>query len=614
MRSGFLSLRPGLRSKILLLTALTPAVLAAAALLTVHRNVSSHVDSSSIHENLRHSSTVFENMLAVRLKALAGGAEVIARDPRFFSLVMLGPDQRDPHFVATMKGTANDFNRITETDLFEVFDRRGRLLASVGPKRSEREAREALVREALAGKTVTRVLAQGDEHFQVAVVPVRADRRTVGALLLGAGIGQDLARELKSQMLSEVTFFSNGKVTGTTLTRREDVLALRGWLAEASRDDATAENGPVEKVESGTQTYLTLVRRIPLAPEQGQYYVMQRSHDPETSFLKRMQTDMFLLGGVAVLVALAAGWLFSRQITGPVLALVRGARAMEAGDFEADVSVRNRDEIGYLAERFRAMRERERAFVMSLQEAARVKSEFISVASHELRTPISVIQGYRDLLADGSLGEVSHRQQQALHAIRDCLTQLTRVAESATQVAQIEGERIQLELAGAPLAPLVENAVALARNAATGRGVRVAAELDPSLGSAQVDGARLTETLGHLIGNGIRFTPDGGEVRVTGRGDERGFVLQIRDTGVGIEPARLDQLFGRSLLVHDSRHHHSSPSLEFSSNGLGFGLAIARAIVEAHGGTIDAASQPGEGTTMTLRIPREPAEITRLAA
>lgn len=614
MRSGFLNLRPGLRSKILLLTALTPAVLASAVLLTVHRNVSSHVDSSSIHENLEHSATVFESMLAARLSALAGGARVISSDPRFFSLVMLGPAQRDPHFVATMQGSANDFNRITQTDLFEVFDRRGRLLVSVGGHKSERAASEELVREALAGETVTRAMSQREHHYQVAVVPVRADGRIVGALLLGAAIGEPLALELKSQMLSEVTFVSNGRVTGTTLASRQDLAALKRWLGGSALAHGPLETSRVEKLEGGTQTYVTLARPIPLSSDPTQLYVMQRSYDPELAFLKRMQTDMLLLGGLAVIIALVAGWLFSRQITRPVLALVQGARDMENGDFDTEIKVGNRDEIGYLAERFRVMRERERAFVQRLQEAARVKSEFISIASHELRTPISVIQGYRDLLADGSMGEVSAPQQRALNAIRDCLGQLTKVAEDATQVAQIESERLEITPVDSAIAPLIQRAVALAQVAATERRVRVASDLEAGLGTACVDPGHLVDTLAHLIGNGIRFTPDGGEVVVHGRGERDHVVIQVRDTGVGIPAERLDHLFGRSPLIRGASHHHSSAGLEFQSAGLGFGLDIARAIVEAHGGTIDAASEEGTGTTLTLRLPRVAAEAARAAA
>ena len=610
MRPGFLSLRPGLRAKILLVSAFMPAALAASVLLTVHRDVRAHVESTSIHENLEHSATVFESMLAVRLRALAGGAQVIASDPRFFSLVMLGPSQRDPHFVATVKGTADDFNRIVQTDVFEVYDRRGHVLASVGPRSTVPTGRASILRDALAGKNVARVVIEGRDHFQVAAVPVRADRQIVGVLLLGAQIGKPLAEELKAEMLSEVTFVSNGRITGSTLTQPVDLDALRGVLgSEAGAPPAELKHQGVTKLQAGAQTWLTLVRPLPDAePGTSQLYVMQRSHDPESAFLARMQVDMSQLGIVAILVALVAGWLFARQITRPVMALVRGARAMERGEFDAPIDVKNRDELGYLAERFRVMRDRERTYVQSLQESARVKSEFISVASHELRTPISVITGYRDLLSDGSLGAVSPHQMQALNAIRDSVGQLARLAEQATQMAQLEGDRVTLEPSEVEIDAVVTRAIALAQASAPDRKVRVVHLLPTDLGTMWADLGRLTETLTHLVANGIRFTPDGGEVKVTGHGDDAWVVLQVRDTGVGIPAGRLEQIFDRSLMMRDSRHHHSSAALEFQSKGLGFGLAIARAIVEAHGGTIDAASTEGEGTTITLRLPRRGVE------
>ena len=125
-------MRLGLRWKILLLTVLTPVTLAVATLVMVNRDVAEHTDASSLHENLGYSAAVFEGMLATRLRALEGGAQVVAQDPRFFSLLMLGLSQRDARFDATVRGMAHDFNGITQADVFEVFDRRGRLVASVG--------------------------------------------------------------------------------------------------------------------------------------------------------------------------------------------------------------------------------------------------------------------------------------------------------------------------------------------------------------------------------------------------------------------------------------------------------------------------------------------------
>src|SRR5262245_38892015 len=193
-------MRFSLRWKILLVALLAPATLGVATLLTVNRNVTRHVDSSSIHETLAHSESVFESMLRTRSRELAGMAQVIVQDPRFFSLLMLDASQRDARFVSTVHEMAHDFSRIAQTDLFEVLDRRGRGLASVGSARSTKGSLDRLAARALKGRTVEAILVEPDAHYQVVLAPVKADGRIVGALVLGAAIDQGLAEELRSQM------------------------------------------------------------------------------------------------------------------------------------------------------------------------------------------------------------------------------------------------------------------------------------------------------------------------------------------------------------------------------------------------------------------------------
>jgi signal transduction histidine kinase len=138
---------------------------------------------------------------------------------------------------------------------------------------------------------------------------------------------------------------------------------------------------------------------------------------------------------------------------------------------------------------------------------------------------------------------------------------------------------------------------------AMGREVALKSEVPLDIGMVHVDGASLVQALANLVGNGIRFTPDGGEVRVQAVRDARWLVISVIDNGVGIEVDRQKELLGRSLSVRDSLNHHSSGTLEFNSAGLGLGFPIARGIVEAHGGYLTLDSAPGTGTTVTVRVP-----------
>lgn len=607
-------MRFGLRWKILLLTLIAPCALAAATLVMVNRDVAEHTDASSLHENLSHSAAVFEAMLATRMRALQGAAEVVAQDPRFFSLLMLGVSQRDSRFDATVRGMAHDFNGITEADLFEVFDRRGRLLASVGGARSSPDAREALVKRAGSGDVATGVLAEGTAHFQAVAVPVRADGRQVGTLLLGAEIGQGLALDLRTLMRCEVSFLAGRTITGTTLRDPGQRRALLEKLAEIELGPRT-NPARLGLLRIGSRSpYLTLVRRIPgTSARASQFYVLQRAFDPELLFQRTMRNDLMALAAVALILAIATSFVFGEQVVSPLQKLVRGAREMEAGNYDHPLDVRRHDEIGYLADQFTRMRAREQAYVKSLERATRLKGEFISIASHELRTPISVLAGYRDLLAEGSLGPLSPKQSKVVESMREYLERLGRVAEDAAMVAEMRDDRLSLDRRPSPVAAILQLAADAARSAAAGRRVAISTAIDGPEGNVNVDSQALVQALTHLVTNGIRFTPDGGRVDVRAALGEGTLTITIADTGVGMEPHAVESLRAHGAAERDAAHHRSAVGLEFGSGGLGLGFSLARGIVAAHGGHIDIDSRPGEGSTFTVVIPVDEAGLRAAA-
>jgi signal transduction histidine kinase len=606
--------RVRLRWKILLFTALAPVLLAIGTLWTVNHNVSGHLEDS-IHESLRRSARVFENMLAARADALDATAQVIVRDPRFFSILTLSASSRDPQYRATVRGVAQDFHDITQSDLFEVLDRRGGLLASVGRASSSAKTRDALVRAALPGRLQSGILVEEQHHFQVTVTPVVAGGRVVGALVLGAEIGSSLARRLRGLTHSEVTFVSGVQNTGSTLIDSRDRQILLRALEKVELGDGENEDRGLLELQGAAVTYLTLVRRIPGSDLDGrQLFVLQRSLEIETAFLREVQGGLVQLGVLAILAALIMGFTVSERITRPVLKMVRGAEEMERGNYDYPLSVQSQDEIGYLAERFRDMRQRQKDYITSLEEVTRLKSEFISIASHELRTPISVIKGFVELFSQGSLGALTPDQKEALAAIDRSLGNLTRIAEDATRVAQIEGEHLVLTLERQEVEPLVRDAVDMAAGDAPNRDLSITTVVEPGLPAANVDGPRLTQALANLVRNAIRFTPDGGSIEVQVARDAEDLVLSVKDTGVGIAHDQMRDLFTRPLAARDSLHHHSSGALEFNSAGLGLGLMLARGVVEAHGGAIEATSSPGKGSTFTIRVPFEVAQRMDQAA
>jgi signal transduction histidine kinase len=605
-------LRLALRARIVIFTALPIATLTLATLWTVNHRVSQQVDDG-IREDLQRASAVVENVLEARRAALALAGQVIVQDPKFFSTLTIPGSFHDAQLRATVAGVARDFNVLTRADLFEVTDAEGHLLASVGESNSDEQGRAPLVAGAVSGHPVSGLLAETGAHWQVEALPVFAGGRVVGTLLLGARIDAALAAELKRLTRSEVTFLSEGRLTASTLESDEDRAAVLAGTRDESR--GVLPHRALLEVRTPGHIYLTLVRPLPHASQAGtQAYLMQRPLDLETAFLRETQTGLIELGVVALAVALIAGALIAQRITMPVQRLVRGAEEMERGNYDYPLEVESHDEIGYLTERFQDMRQQQRRYVSSLEEVARVKSEFLTVASHELRTPISVIRGYQELMAQGSLGPVAGEQKEALEAIGRSVLTLGRIAEDATRMAQIASERMTLSRADVTLGDVIDAAVAEARADAPRRQVHLNCTLAAGLGTGWVDGPRLRQAVSNLVRNGIRFTPDGGHVDVDARRDGELLVIQVCDDGVGIPLEKQRHVFERASLMRDSLHHHSSSSLEFNSAGMGLGLSIASGIVAAHGGTIGLESEPGVGSRFTIRLPLQAVEQIDAAA
>jgi signal transduction histidine kinase len=588
--------------------------LAFGSLWMVNRSVSRNVQEN-VREDLKRASAVFEDMVAAHTRELAVAGQVIVQDPRFFSVLTLPGGPGDLDLRATVAGVANEFNQITNSDLFVVVDRKNQTLASVGRSNARRTSRASLIATALDGRPVTGVLVDEDRHYLVSVTPVRAGGRIVGVLLLGDGIGADLAWKLRSLTRSEVSFVCGNTITGTTVgAGAEQRLVFAAVERVRSHGTGTGDSGRVIDVGEPGKGYLTIVSTIPGSePNSDQYYVMQRSLEAETAALVSMQRGLVLLGVLAALIGLLSTFFLAHRVTSPLSNLVRGAVEMERGNYDYTLATKNGDEVGYLTARFLEMREQQRNYVRSLQDIAHVKSEFLSVASHELRTPISIVSCYHELMAAEQLGPVTLEQKDALRAIGESVVRLTRIAEQATYMAQIDSERLVLRRGHHSVAPLVQRAIETARSIGHGRRVRLECDVDPDLEHVEVDGPQLTEAITQLVCNGIRFTPDGGTVTVSARRDDDTLVVAVTDTGVGIPEEQRQRIFDRAVTIGDALHHHSSTQLDYNSAGLGLGLSIALGIVQAHEGTITVESEVGRGSRFEIRVPIEAASLEKAA-
>lgn len=288
------------------------------------------------------------------------------------------------------------------------------------------------------------------------------------------------------------------------------------------------------------------------------------------------------------------GSLMTRALLRPITGLRAGMARVAEGDFEphVHVPVERSDELGDLARSFATMTEQ-------LAELDRLKAEFVSVASHEIKTPLSVIRGYVSLLADGIYGAVTDQQKKTLEAVSDQVDRLTRLVHRLLDISRFEAGGGRLELRRINVRDFLEELTGGFRVLAFQNGIDFSVEV---AGDAPVniegDADRLNEVLGNILSNAFKFTERGGRISVDARRDGAGLTVEVQDSGVGIPPDKLPKIFEKFYQVDNTAQPRSA--------GSGLGLAIAREIVEAHGGTIGAASEPGKGTRFTVVLPERP--------
>ncbi len=297
----------------------------------------------------------------------------------------------------------------------------------------------------------------------------------------------------------------------------------------------------------------------------------------------------------AILVAVFWGLWATEALTRPLRRLQRATSAVAGGEFmvPSNLPYGRADEIGELARSFRWMASR-------LAELDRLKAEFISIATHELKTPINVIGGYAELLETGAYGDVPGKQREVLASMREQTRVLTRLVNQLLDMSRLEAGGLKVHVEVADLPALLEELRRSFEPLARQQQIELVMQIEPSTPrEVPLDAARVREQLlGNLLSNALKFTPEGGRIRLRARGAPDAAVIEVSDTGVGIPPEKLPHIFDKFYQV----------GADARSKGAGLGLSIAREIVEAHGGRIEAESTPGRGTTfrisLPLRVPR----------
>jgi two-component system, OmpR family, sensor histidine kinase BaeS len=286
--------------------------------------------------------------------------------------------------------------------------------------------------------------------------------------------------------------------------------------------------------------------------------------------------------GLAALLALVTGLGVARRITRPVARLIAVTRAMASGDRSSRAGeIKAPGELRELAAAFDHMAD-------TLDYEDKIRRDLVASVAHELRTPVAVLQAGHEALLDG----VTEPGPEELGSLRDEVLRLARMVDDLQTMAAADAAVLQLTRERHDLADIAGSAAdRLARRFETAE-----VTLDRRLAQAPVlaDERWMHQVVTNLLGNALKFTPAGGTVTISTRQDGANAVLEVADTGVGIPADELPRVFDRFWRGQAAAQ----------TSGSGIGLAIAAEIVSAHGGTLTAASQPGEGTRFSVTLPR----------
>ncbi len=231
-----------------------------------------------------------------------------------------------------------------------------------------------------------------------------------------------------------------------------------------------------------------------------------------------------------------------------------------------------------------------------LRELDQLKSQFLSVATHELRTPLSILLGYNSMLEESLQDRLSDDERSTLAESSAACKRLIRLVNSMLDVTQIEAGKMHMNLALDDLRPVVNGVVKLFQHEAEQRGVALHVEMPSRLPRVRMDAERLQQVFINLVGNALKFTPRGGDVNIAVRQRPEAIEVSVRDSGVGIAPEDQGRIFDEFAQV-------SRQASNRQREGSGLGLAIAKRIVQAHSGDIRVNSLLGEGSTFTFTLP-----------
>ena len=312
---------------------------------------------------------------------------------------------------------------------------------------------------------------------------------------------------------------------------------------------------------------------------------IQQLGEAEKIFIEDSQRSLVIAAIVAMLVALGIGFLVSMMVTRPMRQLSLSARRIAEGDLSQRVKGTGDDEIGEVALAFNSM-------AAQLEKKEKSRKQLLADIAHELRNPLSIVQGNLEAWLDGVITPTPNQ----IASVYDETVLLNRLITDLRELSLAEAGQLKLHLEQSDLKELIEAETTAFQARCREKGVNLDTEINEDLPRVNIDRDRIKQVLHNLLENALRYTPSGGSVSVkAGKGNDGLVSVAVKDTGSGIDPADLPYVFDHFYRADKSRQR--------SYGNTGIGLALVRNYVELHGGSVKVESEPGKGSTFYFTLP-----------
>lgn len=467
-----------------------------------------------------------------------------------------------------------------------------------------------------------------NQLYYYTALPVSLDGKFYGVVVVGTSI-RTLLPVFKQIALADIVLYgSGGQAIATTFAPADqETLDYFSISPESYQVLILSENLVTgNNFEWSTRSYMLARAPLQIGNDRIGVFGVALPLDFVLQFGEDNRVLYAVLFTVIMLVVLTIGGFIARSIIKPLYSLVNTSQAIAGGDLTQRTGIRSKDEIGVLANTFDDMtiklqqrtRELEEANAV-LKQMDKIKSNFIQISAHELRTPLTLVMGYSQMLEQDA--KDNPELASLAHGILEGADRMTDVVESMLDVSRIDSDALILKRINLEVKSVIRKVYKNYEEALKERNISFDTDGLESLPPISADPELLQKVFSHLLMNAIKFTPDGGEVRVVGRymnGDEPPQVeLEIHDTGIGIAPEMKSIIFNKFSQTGEVLMH-SSGKTKFKGGGPGLGLAIARGIVQAHGGHIRVES-PGHdeekfpGSSFFVTLPVQPLPVQKEA-